>query len=237
MNPLLYKKVQSDIKCQIFAGIYNDGDLLPSEHELCRVHEVTRATVRQALRELVSEGYIIKKQGKGSIVTKRQRRTLGVLSVKGFSEIVSETKQTVSTVMIEKPVISRWNETFFYPIGEMERKAGCVFLKRLRCVENEPVMLESTFIPNINLPRLCSKPFVKDSLFETLSVNYQIEIKDVEQDLRAVLADKETADLLNVTEGCPLLHILLKFHTNREHLFVYSSLFCNTDKYSIGNKL
>lgn len=237
MDHLLYRKVQNDIKSQIIAGLYNDGDLLPSEHELSKLHTVTRATVRQALNELVNEGYITKKQGKGSIVAKRQRRTLGLLSVKGFSEIVSEHKQNVSTLMLEKPTTTKWEMPFFYTIGEMERKAGCIYLKRLRCVENEPVMLESTFLSNINLPRICTKPFVKGSLFETLSINYQVEITNVEQDLRAVLADNETAKLLNVTEGSPLLHIYLKFFTNREHLFVYSSLLCNTDKFSIGNKL
>jgi len=83
----LYRKVQHDLKSQIIAGVYGEGDLLPSESELQRLHGVTRSTIRQALEELVKEGYIRKKQGKGSIVIRRQRRTLGMLSVKGFSEV------------------------------------------------------------------------------------------------------------------------------------------------------
>jgi GntR family transcriptional regulator/GntR family frlABCD operon transcriptional regulator len=89
----------------------------------------------------------------------------------------------------------------------------------------------------MNLPGFCSKPFVKGSLFETLSVNYSIEINKVEQDLRAVLADKEVAAHLKVKACSPLLQIFLKFYTNREHMSVYSSLLCNTTRYSIGNKL
>jgi len=233
----LYRKLQQDLKSQIIAGIYAEGDLLPSESELQQSHGVTRSTIRQALGELVKEGYIHKKQGKGSIVIRRQRRTLGLLSVKGFSEVVSGKKLNVSTVMIQKPMIARWDEPFFYPLGELERKAGCIFLKRIRCVEAEPVMLESTYLPNNNLPRFCTRPLVHGSLFETLNVNYSLEITQVEQDLRAVAADEEAAALLNIKSGSPLLLIYLKFHTNREHVSVYSSLLCNTAGYSIGNIL
>jgi DNA-binding GntR family transcriptional regulator len=233
----LYRILQNNLKAQIIAGVYSAGDLLPSESELQQLHNVTRSTVRQALSELVNEGYIEKQQGKGSIVIKKQRRTLGVLSIKGFSEIVSNNKLAVSTIMIHKPVVSKWGNHFFHPLDDLERKAGCIYVKRLRCVENEPVMLETTYISNINLPRFCSRPFVKGSLFETLNVNYSIEITKVEQDLRAVIADEESSVHLKISLGYALLLIYLKFHTNVEHLAVYSSLLCNTEKYSIGNIL
>lgn len=236
MEPL-YRQIQQNIKSQILAGIYKEGDLLPSETEFQQQYSVTRSVIRQALNLLLNEGYIVKKQGKGSIVAKLQRRTLGLLSVKGFSQNVSEHKQNVHTVMIHKPVVTAWPAVFFYNIGELERKAGCIYLKRLRCVEQEPVMLETTYISNMNLPRFCTTPFVKGSLFETLNVNHEVEITHVDQDLRAVSADEETAAHLNIPVGAPLLHIYLKFHTSRPHLFVYSSLLCNTQKYSIGNRL
>jgi DNA-binding GntR family transcriptional regulator len=233
----LYRRLQNNLKAQIIAGVYAAGDLLPSESELKQIHGVTRSTVRQALGELVREGYIQKKQGKGSIVMKRQRRTLGVLSVKGFSQIVSEKKLSVSTIMLQEPVVTRWDESFFYPIEDPEMKSGCIYLKRLRCVEKEAVMLEKTYLPNMNLPGFCSRPFVNGSLFETLNVNYSIEITRVEQDLRAVPADEEVAAYLRIYPGSPLLLIYLKFHTSRPPMAVYSSLWCNTDKYSIGNIL
>jgi len=236
MEPL-YRKLQQKIKSQILSGVYHDGDLLPSESDLIKVHSSTRGTVRQALEALVKEGYITKQQGKGSIVLKSQRRTLGVLSVKGFSQIVTEKKLSVDTVIIKKPEVTAWDDSFFYQLSEIEKNAGCIYLKRVRCVNKEPVMLESTYIPNLNIPGFCKNPFVKGSLFETLSINYQIEITKVEQDLRAVSADKDASVLLNVKQGAPLLHIYLRFSTSREHLNIYSSLLCNTSDFSIGNNL
>ncbi len=236
MEPL-YRKLQQKIKSQILSGVYHDGDLLPSESDLMKVHSSTRGTVRQALEALVKEGYIIKQQGKGSIVLKSRRRTLGVLSVKGFSQIVTEKKLSVDTIIIKKPEVTAWDDSFFYQLSEIEKNAGCIYLKRVRCVNKEPVMLESTYIPNLNLPGFCKNQFVKGSLFETLSINYQIEITKVEQDLRAVSADKDASVLLNVKQGAPLLHIYLRFSTSREHLSIYSSLLCNTSDFSIGNNL
>lgn len=236
MEPF-YRQVQQNIKSQILSGIYKEGDLLPSENELQKLHAVNRSVIRQALNLLTNEGYIVKKQGKGSIVAKPQRRTLGLLSVKGFSQNVSEHKLSVKTDMIDKPSIKNWPSDFFYNVSDMEQKAGCIYLKRLRCVMDEPVMVETTYISNVNLPRFCSRPLVNGSLFETLNVSHEVEITKVDQDLRAVMADEETARLLHIPVQSSLLHIYLKFHTNREYLFIYSSLLCNTENYSIGNHL
>ncbi|HAM09524.1 MAG TPA: hypothetical protein DCP74_04440 [Bacteroidales bacterium] len=151
--------------------------------------------------------------------------------------MVTEKKLAVTTVIIKKPEVTAWDDPFFYKLDDIERNSGCIYLKRVRCVDKEPVMLETTYIPNLNLPGFCRNPFVKGSLFETMSVNYQIEITKVEQDLRAILADKDSSVLLNVKEGTPLLHIYLKFSTSREHLNIYSSLMCNTSDFSIGNNM
>ena len=237
MNQPLYQKLFKDIKSQIIAGIYKEGDVLPSENDLAKVHQVTRATVRQSLGELVNEGYIEKKQGVGSIVTKPGRKTIGLLSVKGFSKAVGEKKQKVRTTMLQNPSVMVWDDDFFYPISEIEKSAGCIYLQRVRFVGNDPVMLEDTYISNLNIPKFCKSPFSNGSLFETLNVKYQIEITKVEQDMRAVLADEISAVILNTTTGVPLLRTYMKFYTSRENLFVYSTLLCNTGKYSVGNIL
>lgn len=234
---LKYRALQQDLKTQILSGIYREGDLLPSEKDLSESHRVTRNTVRQALSGLEQEGYIRKMKGKGSIVIRHHKHTLGVLSVKGFTEILSEKKLNVETIVLDPPVIRSWPVPFFYPLDDIESSAGCVYLKRIRCAEHNPVMLESTYIPDLNLPGFCKKKLIEGSLFKTLNINYGVEITHTSQDLRAIAADPESAGHLRLSPGTPLLHIYLRFSTNREHLNIYSSLLCNTENYSIGNKL
>ena len=54
----LYRQIQASLKEKITSGVYEEGVLLPSENELCVEFNATRMTVRQALNELVREGYI-----------------------------------------------------------------------------------------------------------------------------------------------------------------------------------
>ncbi len=77
-----YKKIYEILRKHILTGVYAEGSLLPSENELCAVHNITRPTVRQALEVLVQEGFIQKKQGKGSIVRKPPQE-IGILSISG----------------------------------------------------------------------------------------------------------------------------------------------------------
>jgi len=229
-----YRRLQATLKKQILTGVYKEGDLLPSEHELCALHSVARSTVRQALGELVNEGYIYKKKGKGSIVSAK-RNSRGLLSFRGFSEVLSATEHEIRTIVLKPAHLGSWDNAFFYPLSALEREAGCIYLKRLRCVDEDPVMLEYTYIPNLNLPRFCARPLRNGSLFDTLREGYHVEINRVDQDVKAILADASTASYLQVHQGVPLLHIHRKYGTNRAELSIYSSLFCNTETYAIGS--
>ena len=57
-----------DIKCAIEEEKYKYEDKIPSEPELSELYSVSRITVRRAVDELCTEGYLIKKQGKGTYV-------------------------------------------------------------------------------------------------------------------------------------------------------------------------
>jgi DNA-binding GntR family transcriptional regulator len=232
-----YKKVYLFIKRLILTGEYLDGELIPSENELSQQFGITRVTVRHALSQLVNEGYIRKWRGKGSVVTFREKKSLGVLGITGFSDAARSNEQNVSTIVLDPPALRGWPPGFFHGLSAEEQAAGCIYLKRVRLVENTPVMLESTYLPDINLPGFIRKPFVNDSLFDTLGIQHEVEITGVEQNLRAVLADSETALHLQIKEGMPVLHILLKFSTNKPFLNIYSSILCNTEKFTISNTL
>lgn len=68
-RPKLYEQVVEQIKNMILQGIYQKGDLLPSEKELMEMTGVSRITVREALRLLNEAGIIRTQKGKGSFVT------------------------------------------------------------------------------------------------------------------------------------------------------------------------
>lgn len=236
MNLPLYRQLSDDLKAKIMAGVFKSGDKLPSENQLSLQHQLNRATVRQALDELVKEGFIVKHQGKGSIVVDR-KRSLGLLSIKGFSDVVRGKKQPVNSIMLIKPQVKAWPEPFTHALQEKEKFSKCIYLKRLRCVDNEPVMLEKTYLPEHKIPGFCQVSFENGSLFDTLQIRYNMQITGAEQDIRAISADAAICSYLPINPGQPILQIILKFTTSEPDFHVYSTLYCDTSKYSIGNIL
>ena len=221
-----HKKLYEILRKHIEDGMYHEGDLLPSENELCRLYDLTRPTVRQALVSLAYDGYIIKKQGKGSVV-QNPPGGIGILSVSGTTSALRN--KELETVVLSKAEIQQWPDPFIYPLNEVEKEMGCILLQRLRKLEGRSIFYDVNYIPNMNLPRFKSRKFENASLFDILRQFYSIEIRGGEQRIRAIGADTATAEYLGVKTGFPILHLERKLNTNRIGFFVYSSVFCNTD--------
>lgn len=228
-----YRKLYEILRKHIVKGVYKEGDLLPSENELCAVYEMTRPTVRHALDSLVKDGLIIKKQGKGSIVRKPPQN-IGILSISGTASAIGV--RYLKTDILQKPVIKSWPEHFPFELSELEQEAGCVYMERLRYVEDEPVFYDINHFPNLFLPRITQRSFENQSLFEILRKNYQIEILGGEQQLKAVKPSVQLRQLLKLKPGQPVLHIERKLSTNKEHFNIYSTIFFNSEKHTIFGK-
>ena len=225
-----HRKVYEILRKHITDGMFKGGDLLPSENDLCTVHKVTRPTIRKALDRLANEGYIVRHQGKGSIV-KGVPKGIGILSLTGTTSAIG--KDLLQTHIIVKPEVRNWEEAFTFPLSQKEIESGCIYIERLRLVNNKPVFFDITMIPNINLPRFTSRNFENKSLFEILRKNYQIEVKGGEQKLLAIKADDHLQQHFEVEAGHPVLQLNRKIETNRPGFYIYSQVFCNTDEYAL----
>ncbi len=225
-----YRKLYEILRKHITDCIYKEGDLLPSENELCQIYGMTRPTVRQSLSALANDGYIRKHQGKGSIVHNLPRE-IGILSVSGTTSAVGD--RNLQTKIIVKPVLMPWPEDFVFPLSGLEKDSGCIYMERLRLLNDVPIFYDISYIANINLPRITSRQFENNSLFKILREKYNIEIKGGEQRIKAIPADAKTSRFLKLKKDKPVLHLERKMETNITGLFLYSSIFCNTEKFSI----
>jgi DNA-binding GntR family transcriptional regulator len=225
-----YRKLYELLRKHILDGIYKEGDLLPSEHELCQLYGMTRPTARQALAALAAEGYIRKQQGKGSIVRSLPRE-IGILSVGGTTSALGD--RNLKTQILVKPRIIPWGKKFIFELSPLELESGCIHMERLRLLDDIPVFYDINYIPNINLPRFASHRFEDKSLFEMLRLHYKVEITGGEQRLKAIPADKIVSHYLQLEINAPILHLERKMETNRAGFYIYSSIFCNTSEHSI----
>ncbi len=229
----LYKQVYKDLKNSILSGQYKTGSKLPSESELCECYHTTRATIRQAFSELIKEGFIYKQHGKGTFV-KSEMRSLGLLSFKGFSEVVGEEHQAKTTIL-QVPVYKQFPSDFFYKLSAEEKELGCIYFARLRFADDVPVMLEYTYLPNNELFKPFDEQDIKDSFFKTLHTKFEVEITGLAQSIRAIECEKSVAKALKMKHKSPVLYINRRYATNKANLHIYSTLYCNTDKYAMSH--
>lgn len=225
-----YRRLYEILRKHIINGIYKEGDLLPSENELCQLYGLTRPTIRQALAKLEGDGYIVKHQGKGSIVH-RLPLEIGILSVSGTTSAIGN--RNLETKIVVKPFLRRWPDQFMFHLSELENESGCIYMERLRLLDEAPVFYDISYIPNINLPRITSRQFENRSLFRILRESYNIEIRGGEQRIKAITASSRIGRFLRLKKGDPVLHLERKIATNINGFFLYSSIYCNTTRHSI----
>ena len=83
--------------------------------------------MRQALSRLANDGYILKHQGKGSIV-RSLPKGIGILSLQGTTSGVG--KHNLETRPVSKPYAGQWPKEFPFELSELELESGCIFLER-----------------------------------------------------------------------------------------------------------
>jgi DNA-binding GntR family transcriptional regulator len=225
-----YRRLYEILRKHILDAVYEEGDLLPSENELCQIYGMTRPTVRQALATLANDGYIRKHQGKGSIVHHLPKE-IGILSVSGTTSAVGD--RNLKTKIIVKPLLKQWPGDFMFQLSELEKESGCIYMERLRLLDDVPIFYDISYIANINLPRITARRFENRSLFQILRDNYRVEIKGGDQRIKAIKSSAKVSRLLHLKRDQPVLHLERKMETNNPGLFLYSSIFCNTEKYAI----
>jgi GntR family transcriptional regulator/GntR family frlABCD operon transcriptional regulator len=225
-----YRRLYELLRKQIIDGVFKEGDLLPSENDLCSQYNLTRPTVRHALDSLLNEGLIKKHKGKGSIVS-NQPKGIGILSISGTTSAVG--RNNLNTKILAKPKVIQWPEPFMFELSVAEKDAGCIYIERLRLVDNKPLFYDINYLPNINLPRFTSRNFEDKSLFDILRKYYHIEIKSGEQKLKAIQANELVSNFLKVEIGQPVLSLERKLNTNKPGFNIFSSIVCNTSEHAL----
>ena len=106
----LYQQLMTRLKNDITAGAYPAGARIPSEQVLCDTYGVSRVTVRKAMLDLVQEGLLVRRQGKGTFVAD-ERIQRNLQQVTSFSDACRLMGSTPGTRVISAFVIQAEAET------------------------------------------------------------------------------------------------------------------------------
>lgn len=80
-HQLLYATVRQRLLDDIAQGVYQAGQQIPTENELCTQYNVSRITIRKAISDLVADGVLIRWQEKAPLYKARKLKTPCLLSV------------------------------------------------------------------------------------------------------------------------------------------------------------
>lgn len=199
----LYVQVKDAVRDVIEGGGAEPGQQLPGEPELCRIFDVSRTVVRQALRDLELQGLIRREKGRGTFVAEPKLGEALFQELTGFYEdMAGKGHPPVSRVLTQEVVPATRKIAGFLKI---KQGAPVVHIDRLRFVDEDPLVLVSTYLPASRCPGLEAVDFTRRSLYEYLETAYGIVIDRGRRVLEAVPAGDYEAGLLGVKKGAPLI--------------------------------
>ena len=199
----LYIQTKQWIIEQIENGCYEYGGQIPGEYNLSKQLNVSRGTIREAIRELIEEGFLYTIRGKGTFVKKTEGSSWAVntfLSVADSFDIAQIDYTTrVIEIKRELPEISIAAQLNIDP------KSMIIRLDRLRYIKAEPVHLSTSFFPLSIAERLMEEDLNNKSLYREMENVLGIKVTRVDRRVMARLADPWEVENLNLPEISAIL--------------------------------
>ena len=198
----LYHQVKTAILREIEAGRWAPGEQLPTENALIERFHVSKITVRQALAELAQMGYIRREQGRGTFA---QRPPLeeGPRELTSFTGEMRGHGMSASSEVLQQGAIAAPLDVADCLL--LTRGTPVFRLQRLRLAENQPMGLQTSFIPLHLAPGIDRLAFEHASLYEMLATHYALYAATARETHRAVRVGRKEAGLLRVPAGSPAL--------------------------------
>ena len=202
----LFEQVMQHIRTQIQTNQVEVGCRLPSEIELCLQYNVSRITVRRALKELVEEGLLERRQGKGTFVA-RQKIAIHAMALSGFHGMTKEQKREDSHVAILRKDSRPATIKEAVLLGIQPQDPVYELTRRLD-IKSEPIMLDRTIYDAKRFPGLLDLVYDNVSTYDLMAQNYNHQNWRVDKEITITLARPDEALKLQCNTGDVLFYIV-----------------------------
>lgn len=233
MTPL-YVQLMDEVEKDIKNGKYKPGDRIMTESEMAKVYGVSLITVRKAIGSLMEKGLVVRRQGKGTFVTK-PKISRDMKKLQSFSEMCRQMGAVPGAKMLENRLVEA-DEKIAEKLG-VEKGSSVVYISRLRFADQEPVQIERNYFP-LKYAFLLDAKFDDNSLFDFLKEKAGTQVAGSEKVIELCRATAEEAGLLGVkkedyllfvrstaydAEGAPIYAGVQVINGDRFSLYVYES--------------
>jgi|SRR5690625_187122 len=227
----LYKEVANKIKEDIISSNLSDGEMIPSEAKLAELYQVSRVTIRKAIKVLVDEDLLYSIQGSGTYI-KNEKMEYDIFSVQSFTAEMIELNTDFSNEILDFQLTD--------PSLQVQKVLGLAsdekifFVKRLRHVNGEPYILEESHLPAKLFPEL-SVDIMKQSLYAHVKKKGH-QINNRQSELEPIMPDKNIIKLLQLDSNVPILLMKNQSTFQEDIMFEYTKLYFHPYKYTFKFK-
>jgi GntR family transcriptional regulator len=200
----LHNRIRTHLLAAMRSGQLRPGDRVPSEWQLAEQFAVSRMTARQALSDLAMSGHLQRRRGKGTFVAPdKLEQSLGTLT--GFTNDIVQRGLTPRTQVLGAGSIPAGRR--IAQALDLTPQEPVYVLERLRLVDDEPMALETAYIPASRAPALLACEGLDESLYKVLAEHYGIRLVHASQMVEVIPASPHEGKHLQVGEGTPLLRL------------------------------
>ena len=214
-----------DILEELCRTTLKPGDTLPGERLLEETYGVSRITVRRAIGDLVAAGKLRRIRGKGTFVAPNP--LVSRLHLASFSDEMGAQDVTASSKILTSGRSSAPEDAAIF--FDTPANAEHIHLRRLRLGDGEPYSIDDGWYNSTFAPSLLEND-IYNSVYAILDSVFDVPITDADQTVSAISADADTAPLLDVPVGTPLLHIV-RYSRSGDRPVEWCSSVYRTDRY------
>ena len=205
------------------------GDLIESENDLAKKFNVSRMTSRKVIDELVVLGILERFRGKGTFVSNRPHFK-DLQSFLCFTEEAERRGLSVTNTVVEYKKENA-SVAAAHRLGVTTNRQVWI-IKRVRNVDNMPFAFESSiYLASVFTD--CNEEILKGSIYHHLERDLGCVITYANQEIEAVVANEELANLLQVEVGLPLLKITMVSYLKNGTAFEFTSTYYRSDRFSV----
>lgn len=225
----LYQQLKEQILSDISSGRFNEGERIPSEVELSARYNISRVTVRNAVKALVADNILIKKQGKGTFVcpAKIERKVEHLLS---FSAACQARHLATRSRVVTHSVLADYRDA--RQRLALDNDDRILYIQRIRYADGAPLMLENNYYSLKKFAFLIGED-LGGSLYRLLADKYHIHPTYAgETTLEMVKVREEHAALLQKTLGESLFLMKTLILDEQRHPLHYGEQYIIGERYT-----
>lgn len=213
----LHHQVREDLLLKLRSGEWAPGAEIPPEPVLCAHYRVSRGTLRRALGDLVTEGYLERFRGRGTFVRPPKLET-GLAGSFGRFIVVGPSFEERSRLIFCRRARA---SAAIGAVLKLKPGAELWHLERVRLAKGRPAALQASYLPRRLYPGLDRQPLAERFLLDIVAEEYGVPLLRAVEFVDPTAADGYAARQLGIRTGTPLFRVERTTYTSNERVAEY----------------